>query len=223
MERRVRGIIFDQDGLMYDTERISGECWGLAGQEFGFVPDEAFLSTIRGKNRADVAAQFRETVGDRIDFEELYGRKMEYFHQLLRERGVPVKPGLYELLAYLQDHGYKIVLATASTKEYSVNNLRETGIEQYFVHMVTGDMVAHAKPDPEVFLRAAREIGEEPEHCMVLEDSLNGVEAGLRGGFVTVMVPDLTQPDEALRARVDAVCGSLHDVIGVLERLNGEG
>ena len=78
-------------------------------------------------------------------------------------------------------------------------------------------MVVHAKPDPEVFLKSAEALGERPENCMVLEDSLNGLEAGLRGGFITVMVPDLTQPDEALRSRVDSVCSSLFQVKELLE------
>lgn len=218
MDRRIHAVIFDQDGLMFDTERISVESWHLAGEEFGFCPEEEFLCTIRGMNRHDTIARFREVFGDLLDFEKLRDRKNEYFHRLLRERGVPVKPGLHELLAYLKEQEYKMILATASTKEYSMRNLREAGVDQYFTRMVTGDMVTHAKPNPEVFLRAAQMLEERPEHCMVLEDSLNGVEAGLRGGFVTVMVPDLTQPDEALRRRVSAVCSSLREVIPVLER-----
>ena len=219
--RKIRGVIFDQDGLMFDTERISAESWSLAGDDIGFHLEESFLCTIRGMNRADAAARFHEIFGDTLDFEGLRDRKNEYFHKLLRERGVPVKPGLKELLAYLEEHGYKMILATASTKEYSQRNLKEVGVDRYFAQMVTGDMVTHAKPDPEVFLRAAEMLGEAPEACMVLEDSLNGVEAGLRGGFVTVMVPDMTQPDEAMRSRVHAVCDSLRDVIGVLEQING--
>lgn len=217
MERKIHAVIFDQDGLMFDTERISVESWHLAGDEVGFWPEEEFLCTIRGMNRTDTIARFQEVFGNRLDFEKLRDRKNEYFHKLLRERGVPVKPGLHELLAYLKEHGYKVILATASTKEYSMRNLREAGVDQYFTRMVTGDMVTHAKPNPEVFLRAAEMLGEAPEHCMVLEDSLNGIEAGLRGGFVTVMVPDLTQPDETLRSRVSAVCSSLSEVIPVLE------
>jgi len=221
MERKIRAVIFDQDGLMFDTERLSSESWDLAGEEIGFYIKEDFLCTIRGMNRQDAAGRFREVFGDELDFEDLRERKNRHFQKILKTRGVPVKPGLRELLAYLREHDYKIILATASTREYSMHNLKETGIDSYFSQMVTGDMVKHAKPEPEVFLRAARLLGEAPENCMVLEDSLNGVEAGLRGGFVTVMVPDLTQPDEALRGRVDAVCSTLHEVIEVLERLNG--
>ena len=78
-------------------------------------------------------------------------------------------------------------------------------------------MVSHAKPNPEIFWKAAELLGEKPEDCLVLEDSLNGVEAGLRGGFVTVMVPDLTQPEEELKKRVYRVCSSLLEVKEMLE------
>lgn len=220
MKKTIHAVIFDQDGLMFDTERISSESWNLAGAEIGFSFPEEFLCTIRGMNRLDAAERFRQAFGDKLDFEDLRDRKNVYFYRLLKERGIPVKPGLYELLAYLKENDYKIILATASTRDYSMNNLREAGVDQYFSQLVTGDMVVHAKPDPEVFLRAAEALGEAPENCMVLEDSLNGVEAGIRGGFVTVMVPDLTQPDKALRRRVSAVCASLHDVIPVLEQYN---
>lgn len=218
MNTTVRAVIFDQDGLMFDTERVSAEAWKMAGGEMGIQLEESFLCTIRGMNYEDSTRRFQEKFGDSYDFEPLRARKRELFEQLLRKRGVPVKPGLRELLAYLSGQGMKIVLATASTQEYSLRNLREVGIEEYFDVIISGDMVNHAKPDPEIFLTAAKVLDEEPEHCMVLEDSLNGVEAGIRGGFVTVIVPDLTQPDETLRSRVNCVRSSLLEVKERMER-----
>lgn len=218
MENHVKAVIFDQDGLMFDTERVSKEAWQIAGEEFGIRLEESFLCTIRGRNYDDCTRRFEEVFGAEKDFEPLRRRKREIFLNLLKERGVPVKPGLKELLVWLKEHGFKTVLATASTKEYSMGNLKETGIEAYFDGMITGDMVEQAKPNPQIFCRAAEMVGEQPEHCLVLEDSINGVEAGLRGGFVTVMVPDLTQPDDVLRSRVRAVCGSLLEVKELLEQ-----
>lgn len=217
INRDVKAVIFDQDGLMFDTERISVEAWHLVGEEWGIHLEEEFLSTVRGMNVRDAAERFRQELGGSVDYVRFKEEKQERFETMLRQRGVPVKPGLKELLVFLKEHGYKIAMATASTKEYSLENLREAGIEDYFDYIITGDMVIHAKPDPEVFLKSAEALGERPENCMVLEDSLNGLEAGLRGGFITVMVPDLTQPDEALRSRVDCVCTSLFQVKEMLE------
>jgi HAD superfamily hydrolase (TIGR01509 family) len=219
MERQIRAVIFDQDGLMFDTERISAASWEIAKKELKLEIElpESFLCTMRGMVPADAESLFKKQFGADFDYQKLRVCKQKHFMRTLREQGVPVKPGLRELLAYLKEHDYKIVLATASNQEYSRTNLKETGIDEYFPYMVTGDMVEHAKPDPEVFLRAAELVGEQPEHCLVLEDSLNGVQAGLTGGFHVIMVPDLTQPSTELRAKVDRVCGSLADVIGWLE------
>lgn len=210
--RKINGVIFDQDGLLFDTERISIKAWDLAGNELGFHLEESFLCTIRGANANDAARRFKERFGDEYDFLKLRGRKQEIFVKMLREMEMPVKPGVKELLTYLREKGYKIAMATASAREYSMDNLRLAGIDEFFDHVITGDMVKEAKPNPEIFLKAAEALGEKPENCLVLEDSLNGVEAGIKGGFVTVMVPDLTQPDGELRQRVDRVCGSLLEV-----------
>lgn len=213
MEKRtINGVIFDQDGLLFDTERISVSAWNKAGDELGFYLEESFLKTIRGANAKDAVRRFEEEFGGAFDFWKLRERKQEHFLKMLREREMPVKPGAHELLRYLRDKGYKVALATASAREYSMDNLRLAGIEDFFQAVITGDMVTEAKPNPEIFLKAAEVLGEEPGHCLVLEDSLNGVEAGLRGGFVTIMVPDLTEPDESLKERVCRVCSSLLEV-----------
>lgn len=210
---RIKAVIFDQDGLMFDTERVSGEAWNLAGKEFHIQLEEAFLKTIRGMNYEDAKRRFSEVYGNRVDFDRFRARKTEYYEAMLEEQGILMKPGLKELLSYLKEQQYPVALASASRLDYTERNLKVTGLRPYFDYLVTGDMVSHAKPDPEIFLKAAECLNERPECCLVLEDSLNGVEAGLRGGFVTVMVPDLTQPDEGLRKRVHQVCSSLLDVL----------
>lgn len=213
MKSNIKAVIFDQDGVMFDTERMSSRAWEKAGSEMGVVMEESFLCTIRGMNYQDATVRFEAwSAGKGIDCEELRRRKKKYFTQMRKEEPLPVKPGLHELLAYLKEQGYKIALATGSTKEYSLENLREADVASYFELIISGDMVEHAKPSPDIFLKAAEVLGELPEQCLVLEDSLNGVEAGIRGGFVTVMVPDMTQPDDTLRARVNQVCESLLEV-----------
>lgn len=217
MGKKIKAVIFDQDGLMFDTERLMAQAWMVVGKEQGFDVDEAFLSATRGMNHENTKVCFEERYGTSYDFYAVRARKKELFMEIVETKGLPVKPGLKELLVYLKENGYKTALATAARKWYAERNLKEADIEAYFDFIICGDMVTHAKPNPEIFLKAAESLGLEPADCMVLEDSLNGVEAGIRGGFMTVMVPDMTQPDDALRARLDAVCTSLFDVKDMLQ------
>ena len=126
--------------------------------------------------------------------------------------------GLRELLIYLKEHGCKTGVATASSQSWTQRNVREAGIDHLFDTYTYGEMVSHAKPDPEIFLLAAKMLGEKPEKCLVLEDSFNGVEAGLSGGFLTVMVPDLSFPGPELKRRLTAECESLLGVIELFEQ-----
>lgn len=220
--KKVKAVIFDQDGLMFDTERMSAEAWNMAGAEMGIHLEESFLCTIRGMNYQDSREKLRqrfEKTG--FDYAALRARKQEIVCRLRDERKLLVKPGLETLLKYLKEHGYQIALATASTKEYSLRNLKEAGVEKYFETIISGDMIEHAKPSPEIFIKTAAALKEAPENCLVLEDSLNGVEAGIGGGFITIMVPDMTQPDETLRRRLDRVCASLTEVKELLEEKDG--
>ena len=156
----IKAVIFDQDGLMFDTERISGIAWHQAEKEWGIHLEESFLKTIRGMNHQDARIRFEEVFGDSVDFMAFRGKKQEIFEALLEKDGIPVKPGLYELLEYLEAQKIPAALASASRMEYTERNLEKTGIRRYFCHLVTGDMVSHAKPNPEIFWKAAELLGE---------------------------------------------------------------
>lgn len=218
--RSVKAVIFDMDGLMFDTERIAAGCWRQAGQERGIEIGEEFLKYVRGSSKEQVAPLFERLYGP--GFWEVRGRKEELFHGYLDTHEVPVKKGLRELLQYLRREDYRIVLATSTQKNYAFSYLESTGVKPFFDDFVCGDMVKRAKPDPEIFLKAAELAGAKPEECVVLEDSFNGIMAASAGGFIPIMVPDLTIPDEALMKLLAARCESLLDVIGVLEAWAGK-
>ena len=218
MTKEIKAVIFDQDGLMFDTERISARAWQHAAVDFGIRVGEDFLSGVRGSSSAEAKVAFLKYYGDQIDYDSLREKKQTRFQSDVRTNGLPVKPGLKELLEFLKGRGCKIALATASTREWSLENLRLTGISHYFDDFVCGDMVTKCKPDPEIFLAAAGKLGEKPESSLVLEDSLNGIKAAFAGGFPSIMVPDITQPDDEMRAKATVICKSLFDVIEILEK-----
>lgn len=131
-------------------------------------------------------------------------------------QGVPCKPGLKELLALLEERGLPRIVASSSPRNMIEQNLQTTGTARYFHDIVCGADVEHSKPAPDIFLEAARRLGLDIRDCLVLEDSYNGVRAGHAAGAVTIMVPDLAQPDEEIRQLYTRCCHDLYEVRDLL-------
>ena len=208
----IKAVLFDQDGLMFDTERVSAASWIRAAGELGFEMNEEILQHFRGRWPEESAAYYGAHIGPVADYWKMRNIKQKYYYETLERDGLPVKKGLQELLAWLDDHGYQMALTTASPRDWSLNNLKIAGVSRYFHVCVCGDMVTRCKPDPEIFQTAAGQLGRKPEECLVLEDSIQGVQAALNGGFPVIMVPDITQPDQELIQKLTAKCDSLLEV-----------
>ena len=211
----IQGVIFDMEGLMFDTERIWATLWAPALERLGQpAPTEAFVAGARGLAGENMLHYLAENY-PACDPQQLLDAVNELGRTALAN-GAPAKPGLFELLDWLEQAGIPRVVASSSTRETIDRYLRIADIERYFAARVSGQDVAFSKPDPAVFLEAARRLGLPPEHCLVLEDSFNGVRAGHAAGAVTVMVPDLTQPTPEIRALCTACCKTLLDVRDLL-------
>lgn len=214
---KIKAVIFDMDGLMFDTERLSARYWIQAGKEWGLTVSEEFLGSIRGSSKEAAECRFYECYDRSFDYWAIRNRKTELFREYLDSHEIPVKPGLTELLGFLKEQGIIVVLATSTAGQYAMQYLASAGVMNYFDDFVCGDMVKRCKPDPEIFYRAAQLAGCKPESCMVLEDSLNGIRAAIAGGFIPVMVPDITQPSKELRDSLAACCRNLFEVMGYLK------
>lgn len=214
----IEAVLFDMDGLMFDTERMYQKAWLLAGQQMGVPMRPEIVDRMRGRNREGCTRVCREVFGPEFDFDTMRTACRALMAQWIEEDGLPVKPGLYDLLAELERRGIPAVLATSTSRDSAWGHLQRAGVDKYFVGAVCGDEVSRSKPDPEVFLKAAALAGKDPQHCMVLEDSPAGVRAGAAAGCFTVMVPDLTQPDEELRRLASAILPNLNEAIALLDR-----
>lgn len=215
----VDAVIFDMDGVMFDTERLSEEVWEEVGGELR-VPDlVAFRPKLMGANAERIRLLLSQHCGPDFragDFLAETGRRMD---ARIAAQGVPVKDGLRELLDYLKKEGCPCAVASSTRREKVLSYCGQTGVAGYFRKIICGDMVRRSKPDPQIYLTAAAELGVKPASCMVLEDSPNGCEAGVRAGMKTVLVPDRVQPDARLRSMVFACVPSLRAVIPLLERM----
>lgn len=209
-----RGAIFDMDGLLLDTERLYQESWVEMARAFGQTPDPAFPTAVSGTSGEGMRDVIRRHY-PAVDPYAFQAGCIARVDGILDEQGPPVKPGARELLEYLSARGVKLAVASSSGRERILSNLRAAGLDRFFDAVVSGQQVESGKPEPDIFLLAAREISCPPEECYIFEDSVNGVRAGMAAGCVTVMVPDLVPPPEGLA--VSAVCESLRDVKVLME------
>lgn len=212
----IEGAIFDMDGLMFDSERVWGTLWQPALAAFGLTVPEGLPDAARGTTGDAALAVIRRFCGPDVNPEAIFA---EFYHQadLVFAKGVPPKPGLFELLDYFGEHGIPMAVASSSSEPLIRNNLERAGIAGRFATVVPGKEVVHSKPAPDIFLEAARRLGVNPSRALVLEDSFPGVRAGAAGGFVTVMVPDTMAPTDEIRALATRVCASLTEVRALLE------
>lgn len=213
---KVKAAIFDMDGLMFDTEKLAADGWKYAGDVLGFEIDDEKLSQTRGRNVADARNLFFQWYGDQVDYDEARSLRCEYLNNRLNQYGMPMKEGLTELLAFLKEKGYKRALATSTHRNTVEWYFELAGLPMDFDAVVCGDEVEHSKPAPDVFLKAAKKLDTDPQKCLVLEDSPNGIRAGACAGCKVVMVPDLDQPTVEIEKLCMEICENLRDVIRIL-------
>ena len=191
-------VIFDMDGLMFDTERVFVKAWDYAGEKIGIGKAGYMVGRTLGMNITASYAVWKEEFGNRYHEEELRKYTKEFLKKYYEENTVPVKPGLYILLDYLKREGCKMAVASSSPRWEVEKHLTDAGVRNYFAGVVCGDMIEKSKPAPDIYLKACELLGAAPEACFALEDSKNGLLSAYRAGCRPVMVPDLWQPDEEI-------------------------
>lgn len=216
----IKTVIFDMDGLMFDTEHLSNEAWRYAADKMGITIRQEMLDSMKGVSRNGCDKIILSYLGENFDLAYFRKVKGEYVDQYLKEHGVPVKKGLRQLLSYLKTHGYCAVLATGTFEKDALRLLKLADVEKYFDHLVFGSVTMKSKPEPDIFLAAVEKAYTVPEKCLVLEDSPNGVKAAKAAGCHVIMVPDAIAPTEELKEMADDVVDSLEDVLEMMKTLD---
>lgn len=201
------GALFDMDGLIFDTEKLYQETWNEKASEIGVDLSPEFKYQICGTS-GDIAFRTVEKYFGVEDgqtlAEEVYRRAADKMVTRLEE-----KPGTRDIFGLFRDHGVKMAVASSTGIEIVRRNLAMAGIEGFFDAVISGQNLEHGKPAPDIFLLAAKEIGIAPEDCYVFEDSVSGIQAAHAGGMCPVMIPDLLQPSEEIRA----LCGGIYPTL----------
>ncbi len=212
----IKGVIFDMDGLMFDTEKIYGIYWREVSRELGYPMDDELITAMCGSVRDFQISRFIARFGESVPAEEIIDECKRRTRAHIASHPIPFKAGLTELLGALRERGVPVVIATGTPRVYAQDMLARSGVAPYIDAMVCGDEVAACKPDPEIFLKAAALIGVPPQDCIVLEDSFNGIIAAHAAGAQPVMIPDTMQPTDEIRALCAHVLPRLDEVIPLL-------
>ena len=216
----IKAVIFDMDGLILDTEKLLVKYWCQAANEAGFPMQREHALNIRSLARKYAIPYLQGLFGQDFDYVKIRSRRMELMAQHLSKQGLETKPGINALLDYLSEQGIPAAIATATDLQRTENYLGQVGLLGRFSRIVCAAMVESGKPSPDIYLYAAQQLGLPPQECMALEDSPNGVRSAAAAGCVTVMVPDLTQPDDELLRLMYAKADSLDKVPQIIENIN---
>lgn len=214
----IKAVIFDMDGLVLDTEKLLVKYWCQAANEAGFSMQREHALNIRSLARKFAIPYLQGLFGGDFDYVKIRSRRMELMAQHLSEHGLETKPGITQLLDFLDEKKIPAAIATATDIQRTEDYLGRVGLLGRFSRIVCAAMVESGKPKPDIYLYAAQQLGLPPEECMALEDSPNGVRSASSAGCVTVMVPDLTQPDEELMGLIFAKADTLADLPAIIER-----
>lgn len=208
-----RAVVFDMDGLMFDSEREVQYAWDVTGEELGYGKLGHNIYHTLGMDRQGRERYFKERYGDDFPVERFQQRYREVAIAYARKRGIVAKPGLYELLEAVRARGIPAAVATSSSREHAYRNLEGSRTLPYFQAVICGNMVTEAKPSPQIYLRACEALGVRPQEAAALEDSYNGLRAAAAAGMKAIMVPDLQTDDAPVRDILYARVKSLLDVI----------
>ena len=213
----MEAVIFDLDGLLADTEIISLKVYQELLEDFGIpFTEETYSREYSGHREEENVQRFLDTYDLPWNFDQTLEKVYELEAQILA-KGVNLKKGAKNLLAFLQREGIPIALATSSVESRARMILDRNGILSLFDHLVFAKDVKRSKPYPDIFLKACRDLNVLPENCLVLEDSEAGIEAAYRAGIPIICIPDLKIPAQSFLNKTEQVFQDLDAVRDYLE------
>lgn len=216
----VSGIIFDMDGVLIDSERQSNEGWLWAAGQLGVDMPMWLIDSFKGAPAELCCKFFDDYYKGVIDYWEAKELRTQHVYKIRETEGIPVKKGVKDIFEYIRNNGLKCAVATSTRRESAEKTLHEIGVWDYLDAVVYGDEVEHGKPEPDIFLRAAKAIGVNPSEAVVVEDSINGIKAGYAADMRVVHIPDTIAIDDDIRKLTYMVCDDLNGLIDVVESIN---
>ena len=216
----IKAVIFDMDGLMIDSERVTFEGYQHVLAKENLTMSEEKYKTLLGKPVKAVHDLLKEDYGPQYDVDQIIKDVHAYIAKRFETEGVPLKPGLVELLKYLKENNYKTIIATSSHRNRVDLIVKQAQIDQYFDDSICGDEVTKGKPNPEVFLKACQKLQVSPQDALVLEDSESGINAAYNAEIKVIGIPDMKYPEEKYVKMTYKIMDNLFQVKDFLEENN---
>lgn len=215
----IRAVIFDMDGTLLDSERIVLKAWQYVIDKYSLPFDLSLPYRSIGLNYDSMKTLFLSELGEDYPFDKYWGYAKQYLQNAKRRTAYPVKAGFDELCTYLKANKIGMYVATSTYHASAAKELEHSGILGYFDGIIGGDEITRGKPDPEIFITAAEKTGFDKSECLIVEDSSNGIRAGIASGIRTVFIKDIVDVPSEITDKVFASCDDLSGVIGIITQI----
>lgn len=215
---KIEAVVFDMDGLMFDTEGLWLRGVEKTNSECGYnVPLELIIKCI-GHRKDKIDIMLKNTLGQDFNTEKFRELNRKYMDEEIASLGLKKKKGLDELLEFLYGKNIKVAIASSSSFERVHSRLQQAGVsDKYFDKIVGGNMVTEPKPAPDIYLIACRELGVNPENTLALEDSDAGILSAHLAGLKPILIPDIKTPKPETEKIAYRKFNDLSEVISLFE------
>ena len=202
--KNIKAIIFDMDGVMFDTEKLYTKAFMAVVKNMGHESKVSldFINNCKGVKKEEIKTRFKTLLGQDFDFDDLLKQVLDYIDDFIERNGIPIKDGLTELLQYAKENSLKTAIGTSEKTIRVQRYLEKASLTKTFDAIVTGDMVQNGKPAPDIILNACEALSVSPAEAIVLEDAPNGILAAHRAGAKPVMVIDCVQPTDEIKKKL---------------------
>lgn len=217
MQNEIIAVIFDMDGVIFDTERMFLQAWRIIGDKYKISDVEESAIGCIGLSQEDSMALLLNKYGNDFPVEKYRQEIWNIVEYRMNTTGIPIKSGVKEILNYISNKKIPLGLASSTHTERVVASLKRAEIEHYFDVIVGGDMIEHSKPDPQIYLLACEKLKVEPKNAIAIEDSRNGILSAFRAGMNPIIVPDILQPDDEM---LSMACEKFENLLQVKEFLH---
>ena len=215
--KNFKGIIFDMDGVILDSERALMEVWIELSLKHNLKNIEEVYLKCTGANVNKTKEILLDFYGKDFPYDSYAKETTEIYFNKYKDFKLPLKKGVFELLNYLKNNNITIALASSTKKDLVLKELCAHDLLKYFDVIVTGDMVSRSKPEPDIYLKAIELLKIDASKLFAIEDSFNGVKSAAKANLKTIMVPDLVMPNDEIKTKAYIILKDLNEVINFLD------